>query len=452
MTLKCLSWNIAGKYELFKSNILRSFISKYDIVSLTETHAIRTGLLNFQDFKKYEFPDVNCNYEYPRGGICLLIKKDEVEYVKSVKLLMTDFLETTFTNNAKLVNLYIPPVDSVYYDEQYIQLLCSVFMEADCCKSPLMAMGDTNTRLGDLNACGLKQKYNDNPDKVINENGRHLKDMLFNTTSAVPINLMKKNTLTYDGGFTFCRNKNLKSQIDWCFSNVHQLESLNQFVIERNGPQISDHKPIIAEISINGEKSLDTILKAAKEVNNTCSNYSKIPIISSKNTNLECLENLLKIEVEKCDERNMSSNDLSEFLVKNIQRYGKIAKLPRTQRSIEEKQYYHEGRGGESTIDAIEKEDCENWKFIKECNDSKKIWNSINMKGEVKPETDDDIRVGDLATHCCSRSKIDISQVKYDDIVTDVTNEELDKDIEQEEIEEAFSSMNECRKQVMESP
>ena len=74
------------------------------------------------------------------------------------------------------------------------------------------------------------------------------------------------------------------------------------------------------------------------------------------------------------------------------------------------------------------------------------MWKSMNMKGEINVDIEDDVRVDDLAAHCCSRSKIDISQVKYDDIQTDVTNEELDKDINKEELEEAFSSMNEKSK------
>ena len=57
-----------------------------------------------------------------------------------------------------------------------------------------------------------------------------------------------------------------------------------------------------------------------------------------------------------------------------------------------------------------------------ECNDSKKIWKSINMKGEIKPEAEDDVSVGQLADCCSSKSRIDISQTMYKDIKTDVKN------------------------------
>ena len=131
---------------------------------------------------------------------------------------MTDFTETTFTNGLKLIHLYIPPVDSVYYDEQYVQLLCSVFWNADNRESPLVAMGDTNTRLGDLSTIQENYNYDLNPDVNVNENGKHVREMLFNTTTAMPVNHMITENEKFDGGFTFARNEK-KSQIDWCFCN-----------------------------------------------------------------------------------------------------------------------------------------------------------------------------------------------------------------------------------------
>ena len=71
----------------------------------------------------------------------------------------------------------------------------------------------------------------------------------------------------------------LRPRLIGAFCNTYQLQHLNGFKIERNEPQISDHKPIVAEIFIDGEKSIDTILKVAKELNNTYSNHSRIPAI-----------------------------------------------------------------------------------------------------------------------------------------------------------------------------
>ena len=187
-SLNCVSWNIAGKYELLKMKEMQIYLVKYDIICLTETHTVRSGPINFPKFKCYEFPDFSCNFEHPRGGICLLVKNEIKDFIKHVNLLMTDFIQITFTSNSKLVNLYIPPIGSAYYDEQYIELLCSILIEADRTSTPIVLMGDLNTRMGELNDINENYVYNPNPDTTINENGKHIKEILFNTTSALPLN------------------------------------------------------------------------------------------------------------------------------------------------------------------------------------------------------------------------------------------------------------------------
>ena len=146
--IKCASWNIDGKYQLFKLPALQTFIERFDVLFLTETHMISTCTVNF---KSYEYPDTSCNYEYPRGGTCVLIKKEFQKFIKNVKLVMTDVVEVVFTNKACLINLYIPPLDSPYYNEQYVEILCSWFHEAEKSHTALLALGDLNARFGELN-------------------------------------------------------------------------------------------------------------------------------------------------------------------------------------------------------------------------------------------------------------------------------------------------------------
>ena len=270
VSFKCLSWNIAGKYEILKSKIMQDFIERY--------------------FKIFEFPDTKCNYEHPRGGICTIIKKDKIQYIKNV-------MEIEFENGLTMVNLYIPPVDSVYYDEQYVQLMCSEFYEADVNKTPILSMGDTNTRLGDLSDIQEGHCYSNNPDTKTNENGRHLREVLFATSSATPVNHLINDQQKFDGGFIFHRNDK-KSQIDWCFSNKHGLSYIKSFNLVRDCPNISDHKPIVVDLEISGEKSISHLVKASQELNTLHQNHSKIPRINTENTNLECVQHLLHHAVE----------------------------------------------------------------------------------------------------------------------------------------------------------
>ena len=47
---------------------MQSFIQRFDIICLNETHTIQKGSFYVKNFKCYDFPDTNCNYEHPRGG------------------------------------------------------------------------------------------------------------------------------------------------------------------------------------------------------------------------------------------------------------------------------------------------------------------------------------------------------------------------------------------------
>ena len=127
---------------MFKLQVLKKFIAEYNIVSLTETHAIRKGTINLKNFKLYDFPDENCNYEYPRGGVSIFIREDTRKLVKSINKISTDFVVIALNNGIELINLYIPPINSVYYDDHSIGILGSKFIDAEEKETPLIAMGD----------------------------------------------------------------------------------------------------------------------------------------------------------------------------------------------------------------------------------------------------------------------------------------------------------------------
>ena len=192
------------------------------------------------------------------------------------------------------------------------------------------------------------------------------------------------------------------------------------------------------EVQVGGEISLNSILRAAKELNAVVCNHSKIPVIDTDNTDMKLLENLLQIDINECDFSAMTSNDMAEFLHYGIHQYGRVARKRR-----EEPVTYIEGHVRNKTaLEEIERNEIDKWRFLMECNDSKKIWQSISMKGEIKPEAEDDVSVEQLADCCSSKSRIDISQTLFKDIKTDVVNEELDKDIEEAEVKEALEKLN----------
>ena len=103
MTLKYISWNIAGKFQIFKLKQVQKYLEKFDIVCLTETRTTTQKTVDFPNFKLYQYPDKDCNYEYPSGGTCLLIKKEIKKLIKHVSLLMTDVIQLTLNNGTKML-------------------------------------------------------------------------------------------------------------------------------------------------------------------------------------------------------------------------------------------------------------------------------------------------------------------------------------------------------------
>ena len=187
--------------------------------------------------------------------------------------------------------------------------------------------------MGDLNDVKSEYTYKKNVDETINENGRHLAQLLFSTSSALPINHLQRGEQSYDGGYTFMRNENQKSQIDWCLGNRDSLKNIEGFRIRTDCPPLSDHKPIEVVMKVSGRKSLNYLVKAACDLNFIPTNHSRFPKINQQNTNMSSMERLLRIEMEGIDPENMTSHEIADFLHDSIHKCGKIAKLPLTQRS-----------------------------------------------------------------------------------------------------------------------
>ena len=67
------------------------------------------------------------------------------------------------------------------------------------------------------------------------------------------------------------------------------------------------------------------------------------------------------------------------------------------------------------------------------------------IKGAIREGSETNLDVEELADICNERSKIDISQTWYEDLRTNVVNEDLDKEITQEEIEEAAEKLKDSK-------
>ena len=174
-------------------------------------------------------------------------------------------------------------------------------------------------------------------------------------------------------------------------------------------------------MKVNGQKSLNFLVKAASDLNFVPTNHSRFPKVNQQNTNMSSMERLLKLEMDKINPENMTSHEIEDFLHNNIHKCGKIAKLPMTQRS----QAIENIVRSENLQTQFEKEEQAKWDYVKNCDDMKSLWESISMKGEIRPTAgESEISESELAELCSRKSKIDYSQALFEDLSTNVTNEQ----------------------------
>ena len=172
------------------SNDVKALLQDKDIVIITETQFnIRSKCP--EDFFLVGRSTFNPDTCKPRGGVAV--------YKKCASPLQMKVLSSNFTDcvileicssNVILVALYIPPSNSLYFEDCYFEnlgLILNHFLESHS----VYLLGDLNSRVGDLD--GLNgNKYIQNPDVFINRNGRELKKIL----NAYP-DLMVVNGLLY---------------------------------------------------------------------------------------------------------------------------------------------------------------------------------------------------------------------------------------------------------------
>ena len=329
MLLNIISWNINGKKLLINSNYTQKFLQSYDIILLSETHTIQGDKIKVESFENYDFPDLDCNLEYPRGGTCILTKKHLKNYIQSIYKVKTDCIKIELVNGDQLNSVYIPPSNSPYHNEQIIPILGTMFIEADKDEISMVAIGDINARFGDLNDVTNTFKYNKNPDVGKNDNAKDIVDSIYNTSTCTPINHLIMGEIQFGGGITFIRGKQ-ESQLDWALCNKSALAKLKSFEVVENHPNISDHKPIKLCIKVNMEPSIAKMVKSARELNDRIQNQSDIPTLTDDICNMEAMKRLLPMYLKELMTNtivNKSPDEITCELQQGIQRCGKITKV-----------------------------------------------------------------------------------------------------------------------------
>jgi hypothetical protein len=287
---------VEGLASIYQSCV-RSFISAYDFVVLTETFSTDFPSHLFPLFDVFISPGVKLSDSVTArlsGGVVILIKKQCATIVKRIHVEIDNCVAfklpkelTGLSTNCVLIGLYLPPYQSIYYSETeidngvYLLEHCIIDIFEEHGELPIILCGDLNARTSDANAkdVSLPDSFRDNED---NENisdeqyQRTSKDCIKNEFGRYLLNVCEQFKLVIlngllrgdqNGNFTYVAH-NGSSVIDYFVMS----RSLVQFGLRlKVMPRIeSKHMPVEMEFKVSrtqtsSEKNL-TMSKVHKYV------------------------------------------------------------------------------------------------------------------------------------------------------------------------------------------
>ena len=154
-----------------------------------------------------------------------------------------------------IIALYIPPSNSVYYEESYFMNLDMVYNKFQ--NYQMIVTGDLNCRVGTPHY-NTNLNYDENPDSTKNPNGEKLLRWLEGKNLVIINGLIWKNT-SHDSKHTFYRGKKC-SQNDLVIANNPDMVSSFKIM---NKEIYSDHCPNSCTFQIKVECSMDFINQCA---------------------------------------------------------------------------------------------------------------------------------------------------------------------------------------------
>lgn len=442
-----MTWNIHGNTEAFKHCTVTNFLHKFDVIFLSETHAIQNTNIFLNNYEVYDYPDKNCNIEYPRGGCILLIRNFLIKYIASINHEFTDCVQIVFVNNSIFNFQYIPPSDSTYFSPHYIAIMAELFMHAKFKKYPLITLGDLNSRMGTLQLKNFT--HVPNPDITKNNNGTNILENIIHQFDIIPLNGLKYKNHTFDTNFTFFRGDQ-RSQIDLGLTNKHALSNIKNFIICNNAPEISDHKPLYVKYHLLSEYSMDHTYKAIRQINRPKANHSSLLRIRNDKINFNLCKNLINIHTKnimrETTETNLNNTQIAQKLEKCIKSAAYISFHKNNNNNLHSNQNISNNNMDSSDSDSdilnqVRKHEFMKWSCLMEKNDPKEIWSALNWRGELNKNIDDDLHSQELANFFQERCQIDPDQSKLENICFEAENDYFEPPISQEEISDNIENI-----------
>ena len=222
---------------------MQALFATYDIVAIFETHLniISKCPENFMLLARSK-PIESAT---PRGGVA--IYKNIDSDLDVVVITQHDFKDCIVFKIKPIevicIALYIPPSNTKYFSVEYmerLQLLLSNFKHVPTC-----VIGDMNSRFGQPPRFNGDITYKDNPDKILNTNGRTLIRILNENRTFHILNGLQFDDLDCDSEFTFFKGE-LCSQNDISLTNCVNMMAQFQILDKK---VLSDHKPLSVTVS-----------------------------------------------------------------------------------------------------------------------------------------------------------------------------------------------------------
>ena len=431
-------------------------------------------LPEIENYKKYADRKV---LQIKYGGIVAYIHKTLVSHVFDVTY-DSCFIafRLDFAPSFIFIGVYIQPENSRYFSTDMFSDLSNLLLSANERNlNPVMG-GDMNCRFGNLNDlfCGRGLLYEENVDPTDNFHGRTYGVDLCNTSNIFPLNHLKYKSKVFKSSFTYYKAEN-HSQIDFVFTNREGIKQIEDFSVISENWHLSDHLPITVDICLPESIQCSSLLKRAKDLN-----YEYDPHRETITRYLSAYDstiferNLLAVfpSMDEYCKREINDGNIDGALHHMRTKIAKVYKVSEikiiSNHHDDSTKMYNANKkfeilrksiADENTGDFEETlasyQECRNeisgeiysrenvrWNELTNGNDSKKLWEKIDWKGDTSKNIFQPPIMEDMTAFFEDLYKTDSNDLdKIEQLKTDVYEPSLDDPITKSEMDDAMNNM-----------
>ena len=414
------------------------------------------------------------------GGIAVYIRDKIASHVFAF-IYNTCFIgfRLDFCPAYMFIGTYIQPEGSRYFSPLMFADLTDLMLK--CQENNLIPIlgGDLNCRPGNLNDIPANMNYSENIDKTSNAHGRTYFPDICSISKIFPINHLNYKQKSFMGNFTY-HKADKHSQIDFALTNNIGIRSVEDFSIISENWHLSDHKPITLSIKATEAINAICILRRARDLNYEFDPNTTIIKRYNQVYNYDIMADYLdqnKHIIEKDVLHYVDNNNIQRAITAldtHIAKAHKSSKCPKPQTlSIDRAsklmndannayEIYHkylldDEISDENTYAALCNyklcrksltqdviiTETEKWSIFASCNNSKKLWNQIDWKGNTSSKPLKHPMLDDLANHYQTLySREDPEEpLHISNLTSDIYIPVLDDPISQSDIKDAMKTM-----------